>query len=85
MKVLHVMSGIDLMNRHNVGGVIIERGEPFLLLLLRPILLGRCHVVIRLGGALLERTWSIHRGEGGGAQILRGLFYFRANLRRNSD
>jgi len=34
MKVLHVMSGIDLMNRHNVGGVIIERGEPLLLLLL---------------------------------------------------
>src|SRR4029450_1046349 len=62
-----------------------ERGEPFLLFLLRPTLFRRCDVVISLGGAFLERTWSIHRGEGGGAQILRGLFYFRANLRRNSD
>src|SRR4029450_4783320 len=81
MKLLHVMSGVNLMNRSNIGGVIIERGEPFLLLLLRPLVLGRCDVVISLGGALLERTRSIHRGERGGAQILRGLFYFRPNLR----
>jgi hypothetical protein len=50
------MSGIHLMNRDNVGGVIIKCGEPFLLFLLRPILFRRCDVVISLGGALLERT-----------------------------
>src|SRR6476620_12255337 len=85
VKVLHVMSGIDLMNRHNVRGVIIKCGEPFILFLLRPIVLRRGDVVISLSGALLERTGSVHRGKGGGAQILRGLFYFRANFRRNSD
>src|SRR5215470_9153381 len=79
------MSGIDLMNRDNVGGVIVKCGEPFLLFLVRPLLFRRCDVVISLGGALLEWTWSVHRGKRGGAQILRGLFYFRANLRRNSD
>src|SRR5678816_1308485 len=75
MKELHVMPGIDLMNRGNIGGVIIKCGEPFLLFFFWPILFRRCDVVISLGGALLERTWSIHRGKGGGAQILRGLFY----------
>ena len=34
MKELHVMSRIDLMNRDNIGGVIIKRGEPFLLFFL---------------------------------------------------
>src|SRR5215472_5805914 len=85
MQELHVMSGINFMNRDNVGGVIIERGEPFLLFVLRPIFFGRCDVVIRIGGAFLEWTWSIHRGEGSGAQILRGFFYFGANFRWNTD
>src|SRR5262249_57908285 len=85
MKELHVMSRIDLMHRDNIGGVMIKRGEPFLFFLRRPIFFGRCDVVISLGGALLEWTWSIHRCKRGGAQVLRGLFYFRANLRRNSN
>src|SRR6476646_6137336 len=83
MKELHVMSGIHFMNRYDVGSVIIKCGEPFLLFLLRPILFCRCDVVVSLSGTLLERTGSVHRGKGRGAQILRGLFYFRANLGGN--
>src|SRR5439155_9816456 len=85
MQELHVMAWINFMNRDNVGCVIIKRGEPFLFFFLGPILLCRRNVVIRLGGALLERTWRIHGGEGSSAQILRGFFYFCADLGWNAD
>ena len=37
MQELHVMPGISLVNRDDIGGVIVERGQPFVLLLLRPV------------------------------------------------
>ena len=75
------MTGVSFVNRNDVGGVIIEGGEPFLLLFLRPIVLRRRDVVIRFIGAFLEWTWRVHRRERGGAQVLRGLFHLRSNLR----
>src|ERR1051325_3919272 len=83
MKKLHIMSGIHLMNRDNIGGVVIERGEPFLLFFRWPIIFRRSEVVISFGGAFLEWTGSIHRGTGSGTQVLRRFLYFRASLGRN--
>ena len=73
------------MKRDNIRGVIVESGEPFLLLFLRPVVLGGRDVIIRLGRALLERTGCVHRCKRGGAQILRGLFHLGANVRWNAD
>src|SRR5438034_4668299 len=79
------MAGISFMNRNDVGGVIVESSEPFLLLFLRPIVLRRRDVVIGLGRALLEWTGGIHRCKGRGAQILRSLFDLCANFRGDVD
>src|SRR4029453_8581483 len=79
------MAGIDFVDRSNIGSVIIKCGEPLLLFFLRPILFRRSDIVIGLRGTLLEWARGVHRGKGGGAQILRSLFYLRSNRRRNSD
>ena len=79
------MTGISFMNRNDVGGVIVEGGEPFLFLFLRPLVLRRRDVVIGLGSPLLEWTRRIHRCKGRGAQILRRLFDLCANLRGDAD
>src|SRR5207244_1480417 len=82
---LYIMAGIGFMNRNDVGGVIVEGGEPFLFLFLWPIVLGGCDVIVGLGRALLERTRRVHRGKRRGPQILRSLFNFRANVRGDTD
>ena len=82
---LHVMTGVGFVDRRNVRGVIIEGGEPFLLLFFRPIVLGGCDVIVSLGRTLLERTGRVHRRKRRGTQILRGLFDLRANLRGDTD
>src|SRR6266496_3979907 len=79
------MAGISFMNRNDVGSVVVEGGEPFLFLFLRPIVLRRRDVVIGLGSPLLEWTRRIHRCKGRGAQILRRLFDLCANLRGDAD
>src|SRR5437660_12078879 len=73
------------MNRNDVGGVIIEEGEPFLFLFLRAIVLRGRDVIICLGRALLEWTRCIHRRKGRGTQILRRLFDRCANVRGDVD
>ena len=73
------------MNRGNVCGVIIKRGEPFFFLFLRPVVLRGSDVIIGFGGTLLERSRRVHRCEGRSAQILRGLFHFGSNVRGDAD
>src|SRR5438445_393749 len=82
---LHVVTGVGFVDRRNVRRVIIESGEPFLLLFVRPIVLRGSDVVIRFSGALFERTRRVHRCKRRGAQILRSLFSFRANIRGDTD
>ena len=82
---LHVMTGVGFVDRRNVRGVIIEGGQPFLLLFLWPIILSGCDIVIGLGRALLERTGRVHRCKRRGTQVLRSLFDLRANLRGDAD
>ena len=79
------MAGVSFVNGNDVGSVIIEGGEPFLLLCFRPILLRGCDVIICVSGALLEGTGRVHRRKRGCPQILRRLFHFRPNVRGDAD
>ena len=49
MQELHVVAWISFVNGNDVRREIVERREPFVLLLLRPVVLDRRHVIIRLG------------------------------------
>ena len=82
---LHIMAGVGFVDRRNVRGVIIEGGEPFLFLFLRPIVFRRSDVIIRLVGSFLEWARCVHRGKRGGPQILRRLFDLRADVRWDAD
>src|SRR5256886_13662433 len=58
---------------------------PYTTLFRSPIVLRRRDVIICLGSALFERTGRVHRGKRRGAQILRSLFYFCANVRGDAN
>src|SRR5438552_314356 len=77
------MAGVCFMNGYDIGCVIIEGGEPFLLLQRRPISLDRSHVVIGFSRTGFEWTGRVHGRETGGALKLRCLLYSRPNLRRD--
>src|SRR5204863_6831968 len=56
---LNIMTRISFVNRDDIGGVIIEGGEPFFFLFFRPVVLRGRDVVIRLVGAFLEGTGRV--------------------------
>ena len=57
---LYIMTGVGFVDRCNVRRIIIEGGEPFLLLFVRPVFLRGRDVIVGLSGALLEGTGRVH-------------------------
>src|SRR6266571_4014331 len=68
-KELSIMAGVNFVNRDEVGGVIVKRGQPLFFLFVRPVGFGRGDVVVGLRCAFLEWSGRVHRCEGGGATI----------------
>ena len=85
MKELQVMARKRLVNRDDVGRVIVEGRKPFLLLLLRPFLFHRGDVIKRFGRDGLERARGIHRGKARRPGVGRRLLNFRPKFRRHGD
>src|SRR6266446_4772400 len=77
------MPGINFMNRNDVGGVIIERGQPFLFLFFWPVALRWRDIIIGFGRFFFERARRVHGGERGGATVLRRLGHARSHFRRD--
>ena len=73
------------MNRDDIGGVIVERGQPLFLLRRWPFGLRWRHIIISFGGALLECARRVHRCERGRAAVLRRFFDARPHFGRNRD
>ena len=57
---LNVVPRVSFVNRDDVRGIKIERRQPFLFLLRRPVRLDRGDIVIRFGGPPLERAGCVH-------------------------
>ncbi len=68
---LDIVARIRFMDGDDIGGVIIEGGEPFFLLLRRPIGFHRRDVVIGFGCFFLEWAWGVHGSETGCSEELR--------------
>src|ERR1700730_13937970 len=77
------MPGINFMSGNDVGGVIIERGQPFLFLFLWPVALRWRDIIIGFGRSFFERARRVHGGERRGATVLRRLGHARSHFRRD--
>src|SRR5438876_11617084 len=79
------MPVINFMNRNDVGGVIIESGQPFVFLFLWPVALRWRDIIIGFGRSFFERARRVHGGERRGATVLRRLGHARSHFRRDRN
>src|SRR5690349_7983211 len=84
-KELDIVAWISLVNRDDVGCIVIEGGQPFLLLFGWPIGLDRRDIIIGFGPFGLEWSGRIHGSKTGRAQKLRSLRHFGPHWRWQRD